>query len=230
MRKIIAIMVMFGMAINFAFSQTSIETKSTETNKVVAAESKQIETQNFTSIGTNWVGAGMGFAFQTDTGILGYVEGQYNVYKFNDFNLDLRAGAEYSDMSSQTFNIGIDVLPSYTFYNYKGVDMAVFADVGVGYGTLWYDSDGYSMISYKLGVGMEFSYDCVYARPFYNWVNYDPFNDYSTIRNHVVGIELGWNFHENWAAVVSYSHWFAEDEYSVDDNEDRLTFGVRVSF
>ena len=48
-------MVMFGMTINFAFSQTSIETKSIETNKIVAAESEQTETQNFTLIDTNWI-------------------------------------------------------------------------------------------------------------------------------------------------------------------------------
>ena len=236
MKKVITIMSMFVIA-TFAFSQTQSGTQAavkTAGINQAASTAKDSETQttveNFTSIGNNWVGAGMGFAWQTDTGILGYAEGQYNVYNLNEFNVDLRALAEYTDMSSQTFNLGIDVLPSYKFYNYKGVDMAVFATAGVGYGTVWYDSDGYSMISYKIGAGLEFSYDSVYLRPFYNWVNYDPFNGYSTIRNHVVGIEAGGNVDTNWVVVVSYSHWFAETEYNIKDNEDRMTFGVRYLF
>lgn len=227
MKKFILTILAIATVSTLAFAaEKSNASKQEAAPQNVAAEAQS----NFTSIGNNWVGAGFGFAFQTDTGLIGYAEGQYAVWSKDEFALDVRGNAEYADMTTQTFNLGIDALPSYKFYTYKGIDIAVFADVGVGYGTLWYESDGYSMISYRLGTGVEFSYQNIYVRPSYTWVNYDPFNDYNTVSNHVVGVEAGWKLADKWVLTGTYSHWFSEDINSLRDNEDRLTVGVRYLF
>lgn len=223
MKKIIAYVTMFTAIAVFGQNQSQQKAENVATNE-------ESVSSNFSSLGNNWIGAGMGVAFQTDTGILGYAEGQYNLLKIEDFNLDFKGSAEYADMTTQIFNFGVEIQPSYKVYNFRGIDISVLTDVGIGYGSLWYDDDAYSMVSYKLGTGVEFAYENIYVKPTYSWVNYDAFGDYNTVSNHVVGVEVAWKVSENWAATANYSHWFAEDVQLNRDNEDRIMFGIRYLF
>lgn len=223
MKKIIAYITMFAAIAVFGQNQSQQKSEN-------AATTEESVSSNFSSLGNNWIGAGMGVAFQTDTGILGYAEGQYNLLKIEDFNLDFKGSAEYADMTTQTFNFGVEIQPSYKVYNFRGIDISVLTNVGIGYGSLWYDDDANSMVSYKLGTGIEFAYEGIYIKPTYSWVNYDPFGDYNTVSNHVVGVEVAWKVSDNWAATANYSHWFAEDVQLNRDNEDRIMFGIRYLF
>lgn len=224
MKKLITLITMIAAgAIAFAQTNNTQVAAATTTQSAVEAE------PNFTSIGVSWVEAGMGFAFQTDTGLIGYVGGNYNLFTKDEFMIDLGATAAYTDMSTQVFDIAASIKPAYKFYTYKGVDITFVGNVDVGYGTMWIDDDGYSMVSYALGCGVEFSYQKYFAKPFYNWVNYEAFSDYDVVRNHVAGIELGMKVTDNIAVVTQYSHWFV-DNNRTSDNEDRLTFGVRYLF
>lgn len=223
MKKIIAYITMFTAIAVFGQNQSQQKAENTVVNE-------ESVSSNFSSLGSNWIGAGMGVAFQTNTGILGYAEGQYNLLKIEDFNLDFKGSAEYADMTTQTFNLGVEIQPSYKVYNFRGIDISVLTNVGIGYGSLWYDDDANSMVSYKLGTGVEFAYESIYIKPTYSWVNYDPFGDYNTVSNHVVGVEVAWKVSDNWAATANYSHWFAEDVQLNRDNEDRIMFGIRYLF
>ena len=223
MKKIIAYITMFAAIAVFGQQQ------SQQKSETAIAEEESLGS-TFTSLGNNWVGVGAGVAFQTDTGVLGYVNGQYNLLKIEEFNLDLKGSAEYADMTTQTFNFGVEVQPSYKICNFRGVDISALTNVGIGYGSLWYDDTAYSMVSYKLGTGLEFSFYGIYIQPTDSWVNYDAFGDYNTVSNHVFGIEIAWQVSDNWAVTANYSHWFAEDVQLNEDNEDRIMFGIRYLF
>jgi len=226
MKRFITILIV-SIASVFAFAQ---ENKSVQAETTSNAQQEQtiVAEKNFTSFGNNWIEAGMGLAFQTDTGLIGYAKGNYNVFNKEEFNVDVMGTASYADMHNQIFGLTASVVPSYKFYTYKGIDITFYGNVDIGYGTFWIQGDGYSQVSYALGTGVEFSYQNVFVKPFYNWVNYEPFSDYDTVRNHVVGVELGINMEDNIALVLSYNHWFVND-YTFD-NEDRVMFGLRYGF
>lgn len=226
MKKLILITIA-SIASVFAFAQENKNIQSEASNNAQQEQTIAVES-NFTSFGNNWVEAGMGLAFQTDTGLIGYAKGNYNVFNKEEFNVDVMGTASYADMHNQVFGLTASVVPSYKFYTYKGIDITFFGNVDLGYGTFWVQNDGYSHVSYALGAGVEFSYQKVFVKPFYNWVNYEPFSDYDVVRNHIVGVEIGVNVEDNIATVVSYNHWFVND-YTFD-NEDRVMFGIRYMF
>lgn len=226
MKKLILITIA-SVASVFAFAQGNKNVQS-EANGNAQQEQTATVVNNFTSFGNNWVEAGLGFAFQTDTGLIGYAKGNYNIFNKDTFNVDVTGGASYMDMHNQVFNLNASIVPSYKLYTYKGIDITFYGNVDMGYGTFWVQNDGYSHISYAIGAGVEFAYQKLFVKPFYNWVNYELFSNYDTVRNHVVGVELGLQVTDNIATIASYSHWFVNA--NAFDNEDRMTIGVRYLF
>lgn len=224
----------------FAFAQTENkavvqQTQTTAQTDKADANVTPARVKNNTSLGVNYAGAGMSLTFVDGTnGMTGYVEGNYNVFKNNTekFAVDIYGNVSYSDISVQNFGFDVSVIPSYNVYTCPcGADVKVFTDVGIGYGSTWFGStrdDLKSSLTYHVGAGVELSYNIVYLKPYYSYMNIEPFNSYDTISFNQLGIEAGVAVTEKVDVIGGYYRSFADTKYI--DDEDVIFAGIRYKF